>query len=99
MTETAPGPRVKAVDDRSDGSLPIGEHGVIGDLHTVALVGVDGTIDWCCLPRFDAPAVFGALLDRRKGGEISLRADGTARHRQLYLPDSNVLMTRYLGED
>jgi GH15 family glucan-1,4-alpha-glucosidase len=81
-----------------DRYLPIEEHGVIGDLHTVALVGVDGTIDWCCLPRFDAPAVFGALLDKDKGGELSLRARGTVRHRQLYLPDSNVLMTRYLGE-
>ena len=81
-----------------DRYLPIEEHGIIGDLHTVALVGVDGTIDWCCLPRFDAPAVFGALLDREKGGEVALRAHGTVRHRQLYLPDSNVLMTRYLGE-
>jgi GH15 family glucan-1,4-alpha-glucosidase len=81
-----------------DRYLPIEEHGVIGDLHTVALVGVDGTIDWCCLPRFDAPAVFGALLDKDKGGELSLRARGAVRHRQLYLPDSNVLMTRYLGE-
>jgi GH15 family glucan-1,4-alpha-glucosidase len=81
-----------------DPYLPIEDHGIIGDLHTVALVGVDGTIDWCCLPRFDAPAVFGALLDRTRGGEVALRARGTVRHRQLYLPDSNVLMTRYLGE-
>ena len=82
-----------------DGYLPIEEHGVIGDLHTVALVGVDGTIDWCCLPRFDAPAVFGALLDSGRGGEFRLGARGVERHRQLYLPDSNVLMTRYLGEE
>jgi GH15 family glucan-1,4-alpha-glucosidase len=82
-----------------DGYLPIEEHGIIGDLHTVALVGVDGTIDWCCLPRFDAPAVFGALLDAGRGGEFRLGARGVERHRQLYLPDSNVLMTRYLGEE
>ena len=48
--------------------LPIAEHGVIGDLHTVALVGTDGTIDWCCLPRFDSPSVFGAVLDDERGG-------------------------------
>ncbi len=81
-----------------DRYLPIEEHGVIGDLHTVALVGVDGTIDWCCLPRFDAPAVFGSLLDAQRGGSMAIRARGAVRHRQLYLPDSNVLMTRYLGE-
>jgi GH15 family glucan-1,4-alpha-glucosidase len=52
-----------AVDDY----LPIAEHGLIGDLHTVALVGVDGTIDWYCCPRFDAPSVFGAILDKARG--------------------------------
>ena len=43
--------------------LPIAEHGLIGDLHTVALVGTDGTIDWYCCPRFDSPSVFAAILD------------------------------------
>ena len=41
--------------------LPIAEHGVIGDLRTVALVGTDGTIDWYCSPRFDSPSVFAAI--------------------------------------
>jgi GH15 family glucan-1,4-alpha-glucosidase len=81
------------------GYLPIEDHGVIGDLHTVALVGVEGTIDWCCLPRFDAPAVFGALLDAERGGRFSLGAPNAERTKQLYLPDSNVLMTRFLGSD
>ena len=48
--------------------LPIAEHGLIGDLHTVALVGTDGTIDWYCCPRFDSPSVFGAILDADRGG-------------------------------
>ena len=48
--------------------LPIEEHGIVGDLRTVALVGTDGTIDWYCPARFDAPALFAALLDARKGG-------------------------------
>jgi GH15 family glucan-1,4-alpha-glucosidase len=81
---------------RTGGYLPIEEHGVIGDLHTVALVGVDGTIDWCCLPRFDSPAVFGSLLDARKGGAFMLRSSSIEQSKQLYLPDSNVLMTRFM---
>jgi GH15 family glucan-1,4-alpha-glucosidase len=48
--------------------LPIAEHGVIGDLHSVALVGTDGTIDWFCCPRFDSPSVFASILDAEKGG-------------------------------
>jgi Domain of unknown function (DUF5911) len=58
--------------------LPIVEHGLIGDLHTVALVGTDGTIDWYCCPRFDSPSVFAAILDADRGGvfRISPERDG-----------------------
>ena len=56
------------MSDPSNAYLPIEDYAVIGDLHTVALVGKNGSIDWCCLPRFDAPSVFGALLDAGKGG-------------------------------
>jgi GH15 family glucan-1,4-alpha-glucosidase len=81
--------------------LPIEDYAVIGDLHTVALVGRNGSIDWCCLPRFDAPSVFGALLDARKGGffRISPSDAPEMRGRQLYLPDTNILITRFLTVD
>src|SRR5258708_976240 len=79
------------------GYLPIAEHGLIGDLHTCALVGTNGTIDWFCCPRFDAPSVFGAILDTSRGGYWQIAPDGTAASRQLYLPDTNVLLTRFSG--
>jgi GH15 family glucan-1,4-alpha-glucosidase len=77
---------------------PIEEHGVIGDLHTVALVTTDGTIDWYCCPRFDAPSVFGAILDDRRGGRFRIGPnEPDAIPKQLYLPDTNVLITRFLS--
>jgi GH15 family glucan-1,4-alpha-glucosidase len=79
--------------------LPIEEHGIIGDLRTVALVGTDGTIDWYCPGRFDAPSLFAALLDARKGGHFSITCRTADRPRQLYLPDSNILLTRFLGRE
>jgi GH15 family glucan-1,4-alpha-glucosidase len=82
------------------GYLPIAEHGIIGDLHTAALVGTDGTIDWYCCPHFDSPSVFGAILDRRRGGyyRIAPSSDGWTP-KQLYFPDTNVLITRFLTRD
>src|SRR5690242_17127200 len=80
--------------------LPTEDYAVIGDLHTVALVGKNGTIDWCCIPRFDAPSVFGSLLDARKGGffRISPQVDDGIKMglKQLYLPETNILITRFL---
>ena len=81
------------------GYLPIEDHGVIGDLHTAALVGVDGTIDWLCLPRFDAPSVFASILDDEKGGHFRLAPLNYTRTQQLYLPDTNVLLTRFLSSE
>ena len=80
--------------------LPIEEHGIIGDMHTAALVGVDGTIDWLCFPRFDSPSVFGAILDAKQGGyfRVAPVQDGV-RFKQLYYPDTNVLITRFLSPD
>jgi len=80
--------------------LPIEDHGVIGDLATIALVGLDGTIDYLCWPRLDSPSVFASLLDEERGGRFELAPMiENARHRQLYLPDTNVLLTRSLAEE
>ena len=77
--------------------LPIAEHGLIGDLHSVALVGTDGTIDWYCCPRFDSPSVFAAILDADRGGLFRIAPDYDGwSSKQLYLPDTNVLITRFL---
>ncbi|MHB1794483.1 MAG: glycoside hydrolase family 15 protein [Acidobacteriaceae bacterium] len=75
---------------------PIESCGVIGDLHTVALVAMDGTIDWCCLPQFDSPSVFAALLDENKGGHFKLAPEQAGTNRQMYMPETNVLLTRFL---
>jgi GH15 family glucan-1,4-alpha-glucosidase len=82
------------------GYLPIAEHGIIGDLHTAALVGTDGTIDWYCCPHFDSPSVFAAILDRQRGGYY--RISPTSERwtpKQLYFPDTNVLITRFLTKE
>jgi GH15 family glucan-1,4-alpha-glucosidase len=78
---------------------PIEDHGMIGDLRTIALVGMDGSIDFMCFPHYDSPTVFGALLDDVKGGrfQIAPALDGV-RLKQMYLPDTNVLLTRFLSE-
>ncbi|MER5935107.1 glycoside hydrolase family 15 protein [Streptomyces sp. NPDC002054] len=77
----------------------IENHGLIGDLQTAALVSTDGTIDWFCCPRFDSPSVFGALLDREKGGHFSVRPSvDTYTTKQMYLPDTALLVTRFMTE-
>jgi GH15 family glucan-1,4-alpha-glucosidase len=78
--------------------LPIAEHGIIGDLHSIALVGTDARIDWYCCPSFDSPSVFGGILDRERGGfyRIAPATEGWVA-KQLYLPDTNVLITRFLS--
>jgi GH15 family glucan-1,4-alpha-glucosidase len=87
------------VNDTPD-YLPIAEHGIIGDLHTIALGGTNGTIDWYCCPRFDSPSVFASLLDARRGGFYRIApAGGEWTVKQLYFPDTNVLITRFLTPD
>jgi GH15 family glucan-1,4-alpha-glucosidase len=79
---------------------PIENHGVIGDLNTIALVGLNGSIDFMCFPDFDSPTIFASILDKEKGGFFQIAPiHEDVKHRQLYLPDTNVLLTRFLGDD
>ena len=78
----------------------ISDHGLIGDLQTAALVSTDGTIDWYCCPRFDSPSVFAILLDHDKGGHFRIAPDRDDYvSRQLYFPDTAILMTRFMTTD
>jgi GH15 family glucan-1,4-alpha-glucosidase len=80
--------------------LPIEHYGIIGDLHSVALVGINGSIDWYCYPRIDSPSVFGRLLDEQRGGHFQIApVDAVTARKQLYFPDTNVLITRFLSPD
>lgn len=76
----------------------IGDHGVIGDMETAALVATYGTIDYLCWPSLDSPTIFADLLDPKKGGAFSIKPKlSEARNVQLYIPDTNVLITRWLA--
>jgi len=78
---------------------PVEDYGIIGDLRTAALVGLDGSIDFLCFPEFDSPSVFCANADSRKGGRFQIQPQiDSMRQKQLYLPDTNVLLTRFLSE-
>ena len=76
-------------------TLDIGSHGLIGDMSSAALVATDGTIDWCCMPRFDSPSVFAALLDSKSGGRFQIAPVDVASTRQAYLRDTNILQTSF----
>jgi GH15 family glucan-1,4-alpha-glucosidase len=79
---------------------PIENYGIIGNMRTIALVGMNGSIDWCCYPHFDSPSVFGAILDDGKGGRFQICPIGDqVRHKQFYWPSTNILITRFLLPD
>src|SRR2546428_1606247 len=79
---------------------PIENYGVIGNMRSIALVGVNGSIDFLCYPNFDSPSVFAALLDDERGGCFQIQPQlKEKRVRQLYLPDTNILITRFLAEE
>ena len=78
---------------------PIQDYGLIGNMRSAALVSASGAIDFFCYPEFDSPSVFVALLDTAKGGSFTLGPDGgNYTNKQMYLPESNVLLTRFLGD-
>jgi GH15 family glucan-1,4-alpha-glucosidase len=78
---------------------PISAYGLIGDMRTAALIGLDGSIDWCCLPRFDSSSVFAALLDHERGGTWSIHPEGRWTSTQRYLPRTNILETTFRTAD
>ena len=78
----------------------ISDHGLIGDLQTAALVTTDGTIDWFCTPRFDSPSVFASLLDQEQGGRFRIAPSNEEYvTKQLYFPDTAILITRFMTPD
>ena len=79
---------------------PIENYGVIGNMRTVALVGMNGSIDWFCCPNFDSPSIFAAILDDNIGGRFKIApvSDGVTT-KQMYWPETNVLVSRFLSED
>jgi len=79
---------------------PIEDYGIIGNMRTVALVGMNGSVDWYCSPNFDSPSIFGAILDDKKGGRFQIApVSERMRYKQFYWPSTNILVTRFLHED
>jgi len=80
---------------------PIEDYGIIGNMHSAALVGIDGSIDWYCFPHFDSSSVFAAILDDTKGGRFKIAPNNVTEstRKQYYWPDTNVLVTRFLSPD
>lgn len=75
------------------------DYGIIGNCLTAALISKNGSIDWCCLPKFDSPSVFAKLLDDEKGGSFSFEVDDSYKITQNYLPKTNILVTRFESPD
>jgi GH15 family glucan-1,4-alpha-glucosidase len=82
-------------DPREPRYKPIESYGLIGDVRTAALVGGDGSIDWFCPGRFDAPSIFAAILDADVGGSYRIAPASPSASKQLYLPDTAALLTRF----
>src|ERR1700761_2318784 len=85
-------------------ALPVDGRGMIGNMKTAALVSLSGAIDFMCFPRIDSPTLFAALLDHEHGGAFSItprarHADHRVNVKQMYLPETNVLLTRFMTDD
>src|SRR3984893_356479 len=79
---------------------PIENYGVIGNMRSIALVGVNGSIDFLCYPNFDSPTVFAALLDDERGGGFQIQPQLRERRvRQMYLQETSILLTRFLADE
>ncbi|THU90642.1 glycoside hydrolase family 15 protein [Dendrothele bispora CBS 962.96] len=78
--------------------IAIADHGLIGNLHTAALVSIDGSIESYCVPNFDSPSIFARILDKDKGGHFSITPTIPFRTKQNYFPSSNVLQTKFMNE-
>ncbi|HXA93751.1 MAG TPA: trehalase-like domain-containing protein, partial [Steroidobacteraceae bacterium] len=74
---------------------PIKDYALIGDCHSAALVSRHGSIDWCCLPRFDSDSCFGRLLDWGRGGYFEIAPRGRCVVRREYAPHSLILVTTF----
>jgi GH15 family glucan-1,4-alpha-glucosidase len=101
MTDVQPLSPAEALGRRSGAvrQQPISDYGLIGDMRTAALVGLDGSIDWCCLPRFDSGSVFASLLDPERGGSWSIRPRSKWTSTQRYLPRTNILETTFRTDE
>jgi len=97
MTDLRSDVPLETAERRSNPTRPLvlSEYGLIGDMRTAALIGTDGAIDWCCLPRFDSGSVFAALLDSERGGTWAVRPQGEWTSTQRYLPRTNILETTF----
>jgi GH15 family glucan-1,4-alpha-glucosidase len=85
---------------RSPDYLPIEDYGIIGNMKTVAMVSLEGAIDFMCFPNFDSPTIFGRLLDHEKGGSFSVSPQLTSsRTKQLYVPGTAILLTRFFSDE
>src|SRR5579883_2091198 len=87
-----------AAEATGSGYRPISDYGIIGDVHTAALVSSAGSIDWFCAPFFDSPAVFLRILDAQKGGFCTIAPEGLIRTTRRYLPDTNILETTFFTQ-
>ncbi|KAI9472872.1 Six-hairpin glycosidase-like protein [Zychaea mexicana] len=84
---------------RTRGYLPIENYGIIGNMRTIAMCGTDGSIDFCCYPKFDSPSIFCRMLDKDKGGHFSISPRQHTSNKQQYLPNGNILTTRFLSDE